>query len=329
MREPVPSAGAYAPGATAYARRIPLSLGPGRGDGTLGAVIGVVELGGTKVVCLVGTGPDDVRAEARIATRGPEETIDEIAAFFSGHQLAALGIASFGPVELRRQSPAWGSITTTPKAGWSNTDVAGRLSRALGGIPVGFDTDVAGAALGEARWGAAQGLESFVYVTVGTGIGAGIVTGGRVVNGLVHPEVGHIPVTRRSGDDFPGICPFHGDCWEGMASGPALGARIGGRLEDADASTQETMAALAAHYISSAFRTLVYTVAPRRIVLGGGVAELPGLHERVRGELVAQLAGYPGLPDHRGADFVVPPGLGGRAGVLGALVLAELARHAG
>lgn len=280
-----------------------------------------VELGGTKVVCLVGSGPDDVVAETRIATRYPDGTLAEIVAFLEPHPIDALGIASFGPVELRRGHPAWGHVTRTPKPGWDGADVAGAIGRALG-VPVGFDTDVAGAALGEGRWGAALGLESFLYVTVGTGIGGGAVSGGRVVRGLVHPEMGHIPLPRLPGDGFAGSCPFHGACFEGLASGPALAARFGTRLEDADGATREEAAELASEYIAMGLASLVYALAPERIVLGGGVADLPGLHARVRRHLVARLAGYPGLPEHEDDAFVVPPALGGRAGVLGALVLA-------
>jgi fructokinase len=226
-----------------------------------------VELGGTKVVCLVGTGPDDVNAELQRPTREPESTLAEVAAFFRQHPVEALGIASFGPVELRRRSPGWGSITRTPKPGWSGIDVAGPLGRALG-VPVAFDTDVNGAALGEGRWGAARGLNTFVYVTVGTGIGGGAVVGGRVLHGLVHPEFGHIPVPPQPGDVFTGVCPFHRDCLEGMTSGPALAARFGMRLEEADERSRGEAAALAAGYLASGLRTLVYALAPQRIVLG-------------------------------------------------------------
>jgi fructokinase len=281
-----------------------------------------VELGGTKVVCVVGTGPDDVAAELRLETRRPEETLGAAAAFLAEHSFDALGIASFGPVELRPADPAWGSITTTPKPGWSGVDVV-RALRGAASVPVAFDTDVNAAALAEGRWGAARGIDSFVYVTVGTGIGGGVVTDGRLVHGLVHPELGHIPVARRPDDRHPSVCPYHPDCWEGLTSGPALMERFGMRLEDADDAVREEAAELAAGYLGAGLRTLVYALAPQRIVLGGGVASLPGLHERVRAMLHSELAGYPGLPEHDAAGFVVPPALGGRAGGLGALVLAD------
>lgn len=287
-------------------------------------MLGGVELGGTKVVCLAGTGPDDIRAEARIETRDPASTLDDVAAFFAEHPVDALGIASFGPVELRSSHPAWGHVARTPKPGWSGADVAGRLGRAVA-APVAFDTDVNGAALGEGRWGAAAGLDSFLYLTVGTGIGGGAIADGRVVRGLVHPEMGHIPLPRLPGDDFAGTCPFHGACFEGLVSGPALAARFGGRLEEADDATLGEAAELAAAYVAVGLMSLVYALAPERIVLGGGVADLPGLHARVHRQLMSCLAGYPGLPEHADAAFVVPPALGGRAGALGALVLAESA----
>jgi fructokinase len=207
-------------------------------------------------------------------------------------------------------------------------DVAGPLRAALG-VPVGLDTDVNGAALGEGRWGAARGLDTFVYVTVGTGIGGGAVVGGRPAHGLVHAEMGHVGVRRQPGDTYPGHCPFHGDCLEGMASGRALAVRWGRPAQELTGEDLRRAVEWEAAYLADGLRTIVYTLAPRRIVVGGGVAGLPGLLQRVRTGLVAQLAGYPGLPDHAAPDFVVPPALGGRSGVAGALVLARQAAGEG
>ena len=189
---------------------------------------GGIEAGGTKFVCAIGSGPDDVRAIARFPTRSPNETLSEAVAFFRAQPAlpAAIGIGSFGPVDPRPDSPTYGFITDTPKIGWANTDVAGTVRRALS-VPVEFDTDVNAAALGEHRWGAAQDVGTMLYLTVGTGIGGGALIHGRRLHGLMHPEMGHVFLPRAAGDDIEGICPFHGNCLEGLAAGPALQARWG------------------------------------------------------------------------------------------------------
>ena len=281
-----------------------------------------VELGGTKIACLVGTGPDDIVDECRIPTRDPATTLADVRAFLEPHSLAAIGIASFGPIERRPGHSSYGHITRTTKAGWSHTDVVGEI---LGDrrVPIGFETDVNGAALGEGRWGAAAGLRSFLYLTVGTGIGGGAVSNGLIVGGLGHTELGHVPVPRHPGDTLEGVCPYHGDCFEGLASGPAHMARLGKRLEDATEVEQALARELAAWYVAAALRGFVYSYAPERIVVGGGVASLPGLLPAVSARLVEELAGYPGLAEHSEPGFVTSPALGARAGTLGALVLAE------
>src|SRR4051794_38880699 len=192
-----------------------------------GALYGGIEAGGTKMVCAVGTGPTDIRAETRFPTTTPAEVIGRALEFFRDQaarertRLAALGVASFGPVDPNPTSPTFGYITSTPKPGWAGVDFAGAIARELD-VPFGFDTDVNGAALGEYRWGAARGPQTFVYLTVGTGIGGGVMAEGRLVHGLVHPEVGHMLIPHdRQADPYPGYCPYHGDCWEGLASGPA------------------------------------------------------------------------------------------------------------
>jgi fructokinase len=293
-----------------------------------GPLFGGVEGGGTKFVCVIGRGPDDVVAETRIATTTPEATLSEVVAFFraaSGRHgnVAAIGIGSFGPVDLHAGSPTWGYITTTPKAGWARTDVAGPLRRDLG-VPVAFDTDVNAAALGEARWGAARGLDSFIYLTVGTGIGGGGLLDGRLLHGLVHPEMGHILVPHdQVADPFPGVCPFHGDCLEGLATGPAILARWG---EPAERLPEDHPAwALEAHYLALGLVNLACTLSPQRIVLGGGVMNQPHLFPLVRREFVALLNGYLRATEilDRIDSFIVPPGLGNRSGRLGALAMAE------
>ncbi len=200
------------------------------------ALFAALEAGGTKFLCAVGTGPNDLRAETRIPTTIPAETIGRAVEFFQAQArlhgpLAGLGVASFGPVDLHEGSPTWGYITSTPKPGWRNTDLVGPFKQALN-LPVAFDTDVDGAALGEGRWGAAQGLDTFIYLTIGTGIGGGAFSRGQLVHGLIHPEMGHIHLPHdRQADPFAGVCPYHGDCFEGLASGPALEKRWGQSAE--------------------------------------------------------------------------------------------------
>ncbi len=290
-------------------------------------LVGAVEIGGTKIICLVGSGPDDIRAEVRLPTRGPEESIADILAFFRQQTsalgpLARLGVASFGPVDRDPASPRWGHITATPKAGWSDTDLAGVLARELG-LSVQFDTDVNGAALAEGRWGAARGLADYVYVTVGTGIGGGIVAGGRLVRGTLHPEIGHMVVPHdRTADPYAGCCPFHGDCLEGLASGPAIAARWG--APGPDLAPDHPAWALEADYLSVLAANLLLLLAPERILFGGGVMENAGLLELVRRRTDARLGGYLRPPARGdGLDRVIgAPGLGQRVGPLGALALA-------
>jgi len=284
-------------------------------------LIAGVELGGTKCICVLGSGPDNIRDEVRIPTTTPDETLAAIEAVlgrWSGYR--ALGIASFGPVSIDRAAENYGFITATTKAGWSNTDVGRRLARHAG-VPLGFNSDVAGAALGEGRWGAARDIADHAYVTVGTGIGIGIVMGGEPTNGLTHPELGHIRPVRLPGDDWPGTCSFHGDCLEGLASGPAIRARAGKPAEQlaADDPVWDGVA----HALAQLTHTLVLTGIPRRIVMGGGVMTgMPHLFPRIRGKLVASLGGYvaaPGLDPVE--NYVVPAALGNHAGPLGAIEL--------
>lgn len=291
---------------------------------------GGIEAGGTKFICAVGTGPDDLRAEARFATTTPEETLGRAIDFFRAAvrehgDLAGLGIASFGPVDLDPASTTWGYVTTTPKPGWAGTDLAGTMSRALG-VPVAIDTDVNGAALGEQRWGAALGLDTCVYVTVGTGIGGGGLVAGELMHGLLHPEMGHMVVPRHPRDTFDGLCPFHGDCLEGLASGPALEARTGIRGEAL--ADDHPVWAIEAHYLAVLAANLTLILSPQRLILGGGVMRRPRLFDLVRRGLRERLAGYlktPEILEHIDR-YLVPPLLGDRAGVLGAIALASRRR---
>ncbi len=298
------------------------------------AVYGGIEGGGTKFVCAVGSGPDELHSVCSFDTEGPEETLDRAAAFFGEQQEAlwrqgsakieAVGVAMFGPVDVRPGSPSYGHVLSTPKAGWSGADILGPLSESLG-VPLVLDTDVNAAALAEWRWGAACECDPALYLTVGTGIGGGVFVNGRPLHGLLHPEMGHIHVRRHPNDpaSFLGICPFHGDCLEGMASGPALEQRWGSRPEALP--VDHPAWDIQAYYLAQAVVTCIYTLAPERIVLGGGVMRGPGLLAKVRREVRILLKGY--LRSEAvgaGIDaYIVAPALGDRAGVLGALALAE------
>jgi fructokinase len=291
---------------------------------------GGVETGGTWCVCAIGAGPDRIERQEQFPTGAPEETLDRIVEFFRSERMpSAIGIASFGPVDVHRGSPTWGYVTTTPKHGWQRVPVAPVVRERLG-VPVAFDQDVAAAALGEYRWGAGRGVRSLCYVTVGTGIGAGLLIDGTSWHGLVHPEVGHIRIPHdRDRDEFPGVCPMHGDCWEGLACGPAIEQRWGtpaNELPDEHPAWE-----LEAEYLALGILTIVCVFSPERIILGGGVMQRQGLLENVGANLRELLAGYlatPLLREDIGA-FLIPPALGDQAGVLGAIALAEAALDSG
>lgn len=287
---------------------------------------GGIEAGGTKFVCAVGGSPDTIEAEVRFPTTTPEETIEQAIAFFEEHlPLASVGVSSFGPVDPDPASATFGYITTTPKPGWAHTDFAGAIGDALD-VPVGLDTDVNGAALGEQRWGAAQGLDTFIYLTIGTGIGGGGVINGGLMHGLIHPEMGHIRIPHdREADPYAGHCPYHGDCLEGLAAGPALEDRWGQPAETLPA--HHPAWELEAQYLALALNNFICTLSPQRIVMGGGVMEQPQLLPLVRQKVQELLNGYVQAPEilERIDDYIVPPGLGAKAGVLGAIALAQRA----
>lgn len=286
-------------------------------------VFGGIECGGSKWECAIGTGPDDLRATTTIPTARPKETIGRAVSFFEREgPVDAIGVGSFGPLDRNPASPTWGHVTTTPKPGWAHTDIAQAIRRRLS-VPVEFDTDVNAAALGEHRWGAAQGLDTFCYVTVGTGIGGGGMAGGRLLHGLLHPEFGHLRIPHDlEADPFPGSCPYHGDCWEGLASGTALQARWGAPARELD---DDAVWALEARYLALGLVAVISVLSPERIVIGGGVMRRKGLLPLVRSEVVALLNGY--LDSAAVGDeistYVTAPGLDSRAGVLGAIALAQ------
>ncbi len=292
------------------------------------AVYGGLEAGGTKFVCAIGSGPDDLREVERFPTTTPAETLALVVDYFQRQQrrtpLAGIGVSSFGPVQPDPQKPQFGFITTTPKPGWGFADVVGPL-RALG-LPVGFDTDVNGAALGEHRWGAAQGLDTFVYLTVGTGLGGGGMVGGRLIHGMMHPEMGHMLLRRDPiKDPYGGYCIFHGDCFEGLVCGPAIQARWGVPAHELPANHPAWD--LEAHYLALGLLNIILVLSPQRVILGGGVMEQGQLFPLVRHKVQTLLGTYLQTPEiQRDIDrYIVPPGLGNRAGVLGAIALAEAA----
>jgi fructokinase len=276
--------------------------------------LGGIEAGGSKFMCAVGSGPEDAEI-AEFPTTTPEKTIGNVIDFFRTRKpVTAIGIASFGPIDPNPESPTFGYITSTPKLDWRNFDFAGAIHGALG-TPIAFDTDVNAAALAESHWGAARGLRSFLYVTVGTGLGGGAFIDGRLLHGRLHPEMGHICVPHdRTRDPFPGNCPYHGDCLEGLAAGPAIQARWGQAprlLPDGHAAWE-----LEAEYLAFGIVCWTCTLSPERIVLGGGVMQREELFPKIRGRVAELLNGYLEPPG------IVPSELGTRAGVLGAIALA-------
>ena len=287
-------------------------------------LFGGIEGGGTKFVCAVGTGPDDVRAETRFPTTTPAETLGKAIEFFNQFDgLSAIGVACFGPLDPHPASPTYGQILPTPKPGWTNADIVGTLRSALA-LPIVFDTDVNGAALAEARWGAAQGCDPVLYLTIGTGIGGGALVNGKLLHGILHPEMGHIPLPRDPQlDPFPGVCPFHGDCFEGLVAGPALEKRWGQKAETLP--PDHPAWDLEAHYIALALASYIYTLSPQKIIIGGGVIQQAHLLPLVRQKVQALLNNYvqSQLITQNIDTYIVPPSLGNRAGVLGAIALAE------
>lgn len=287
-------------------------------------LIAAVEAGGTKMVCAVGSDPGDLE-ETRFQTTTPDQTISKAINFFRSAQqgrgkIQALGIGTFGPADINVNSATFGFIKNTPKKNWSNTDIAAPLRSALGNIPIAFETDVNAAAWGERKWGAARNLDDFIYITVGTGIGGGAISGGAILHGEGHPEMGHLRIPHdREKDPFAGCCPFHGNCLEGLASGSALSQRW--QCNPGDLEESHPGWDLQASYLADALANLTLTLCPGRFILGGGVMEQSHLFHKIRKKLSQALAGYITLPELD--EFIVPPGLGAQAGILGAMALAQ------
>lgn len=280
-------------------------------------LFGGIEAGGTKFVCAVGDADGNVKERISIPTTVPEETMAEVISFFSNYDIKALGVGSFGPVDVDEKSPTFGTITSTPKLAWRNYPLVAALQKAFP-IPIGFNTDVNIAALAEVTAGAAKGLDSCLYITVGTGIGAGAVVQGKLLQGLSHPEMGHVLVRRHNDDHYKGKCPYHGDCLEGLAAGPAIEERWGEKGQHLHDRAE--VWDLEAYYIAQALMQYILILSPKKIILGGGVMKSESVIQKIRDNVVELLNGYVVLPEL--TEYIVPPSLGDNAGVAGALIIA-------
>ncbi|MGB5895489.1 MAG: ROK family protein [Ignavibacteriaceae bacterium] len=291
------------------------------------SLYGGIEAGGTKFVCAIGSSPEDLQNEVRFETTSPKETINRTLEYFKEQnlkeKLLSIGIGAFGPVELNRDSSNYGFITSTPKPGWNNINIYGLIKEELK-IPVGFNTDVNAAALGEYEWGAGQGLNNFIYLTIGTGIGGGAIINGRLLHGLQHPEMGHIFIPQDiKADPYKGNCPFHKNCFEGLASGPAMKNRWGKSPEDLNKNHKAWD--LEVQYISLALTNYICTLSPERIIIGGGIMEQKNLLPLIHSSVKKMLNNYIHMEEFTDniEKYIVLPSLGKKAGILGALVLAK------
>jgi fructokinase len=285
-------------------------------------ILGAIEAGGTKFVCGIGNENGEIIEKISYPTTTPEETLKLVTDYFKDKQIEALGVGSFGPIDLNTESSTYGFITSTPKKHWKNVNLLGELKKHIN-VPMAFDTDVNAAALGELEWGAAKGLDSCIYMTVGTGIGVGAVAEGKLIHGMLHPEMGHILVKRHENDTYKGNCPFHGDCLEGMASGPAIENRWGQKGVVLSANPQ--VWELEAYYLAQALVNYILVLSPKKLILGGGVMQQKQLFPIIIENVVTLLNGY---IQHENLlvnidDYIVPPELGDNAGLCGALALAK------
>ncbi|MBQ8945976.1 MAG: ROK family protein [Lachnospiraceae bacterium] len=283
-------------------------------------ILGALEAGGTKMVCAIGDETGRIIDQTSIPTTIPEETMPPIIEYFKDKDIKALGVASFGPIDPDPSSETYGYITSTPKPGWNNYNILGELKKAYD-IPMGFDTDVNGSLLGEVTWGSSKGLSDAVYITIGTGVGGGVLSGGNLVHGMLHPELGHMLMVPRRGDHFAGRCPFHKNCLEGMASGPAIGERWGRPAKEL--ADKKEVWELEADYIAQALMNIILTLSPKRIILGGGVMHQEILFPMIRNRVKEYLNGYIQAALLEDIDnYIVPASLHDDQGIMGCIKLA-------
>ncbi|WP_022755771.1 ROK family protein [Butyrivibrio fibrisolvens] len=283
-------------------------------------IYGGIEAGGTKMICVIGDENGRILDRMQIPTKTPEETMPIMIDYFKGKDIKALGIACFGPIDLNRDSKTYGYITSTPKLAWKNYDIVGAFKKELG-VPIGFDTDVNGSLLGEITWGCAKGLTDALYLTIGTGVGGGVMAGGKLLHGMLHPELGHIKMAVADGDTYKGKCPYHGTCFEGMAAGPAIEDRWGKKaVELAD---DDKVWDLESTYIAQALCTYILTLSPQIIILGGGVMHQEQLFPLIRKKVLEQLNGYIVTKELKDIDnYIVPASLNDDQGIMGSIKLA-------
>lgn len=288
-------------------------------------ILGALEAGGTKMVCAVGNEKGEILEQISVPTETPEITIPKLISFFEAKGIEALGIACFGPVDLNRESETYGYITTTPKKGWQNYNIVGAFRETLH-VPVGFDTDVNGSALGEFTWGVGKGLNSCIYITIGTGIGVGVIADGKLLHGMLHPEGGHILLHPMAGDRYEGKCPFHKNCFEGLASGPAIEGRWGKKA--AELADKEVVWQLEAEYIAQALVNYTCILSPQRVILGGGVMHQTQLLPMIREKFAKLLNGYLKTKELEDLDtYIVAQSLDDKQGIMGALKLGMAERE--
>lgn len=284
---------------------------------------GALEAGGTKMVCAIGDETGKIYEQISIPTRSPEETIPDIIHYFKNKEIGALGIGAFGPVDVNKKSDTYGYILDTPKIPWRNFDIVGSIQKELN-IPIGLDTDVNGSCLGEVTFGCGKGLDSVLYITIGTGIGAGISVNGKLLHGMLHPEAGHIMLQKHPQDTYQGKCPYHGACFEGLAAGPAIEERWGKKaieLKDKDEVWE-----LEAHYIAEALMSYILILSPQKIILGGGVSHQEQIFSLVRKKVQELLNGYLNTKELKDIDnYIVPASLDGNQGIMGCIQLGKLA----